>query len=87
MGFEVDLPPGCMLDGDCIRTVPYSQRGGTFCNGRLNMQKWGCRESNKWETVINMGSERISSKDVCLSEVAPAQCRILNDALQYTTGD
>ena len=38
MGFEVDLPPGCM------RTVRYRQRGGTFYIGRpnmSNMQKMG----------------------------------------------
>ena len=57
---DVDIPPGCMFEGACIRTVPYFQRGGTFYIGRLNMssmQIWECRKTNKGETLINMGSE------------------------------
>ena len=60
MGPEVDIPPGCMYDGACMRTVAYIQRDGTFYNGRLNMsnmKNWGCRKTNKGETLINMGSE------------------------------
>ena len=44
MGFEVDLPAGCMFECGCNRTVPYFERGGTFYNGRLhtlNMQILG----------------------------------------------
>ena len=60
MGFEVALPSGCMFDWNCIHTVPYYQRGGTFYHERLNMSSleiWGCRKTNKGETLINMGSE------------------------------
>ena len=37
MGFEVDLPPGCMFDGARIRTLPHMYRGGMFYNGRVKM--------------------------------------------------
>ena len=60
MGSEVHLPSDCMFERDCIRTVPHIYRGGTFYNGRLNMSNmeiWGCRKTNKGETLINMGSE------------------------------
>ena len=60
MGSEVDVPPGCMFDEVCNRTVPCFQRDGTFYIGRLNMsnmQKWGCRKTNKGKILINMGSE------------------------------
>ena len=58
MGFEVHLPSGCMFNR--VRTVPTKERGGTYYNGRLNMSNmeiWGCRKTNKGETLINMGSE------------------------------
>ena len=60
MGSEVHLPSGCMFERDCTRTVPHIKRGGTFYNGRLNMSNmeiWGCRKTNKGDTLINMGSE------------------------------
>ena len=60
MGSEVDLPSDCMFEWDCIHTVPHIYQGGTLYNGRLNMsnmQIWGCRKTNKGETLINMGSE------------------------------
>ena len=60
MGCQVNLSSGCMFDWACIHTVPHIERGGTLNNGRLNMsnmQIWGCRETNKGETLINMGSE------------------------------
>ena len=52
------LPSGCMFNWD--RTVPTKERGGTYYNGWLNMSNmeiWGCRKTNKGETLINMGSE------------------------------
>ena len=60
MGSEVHLRSDCMFDGVCIRTLPDIQRGETFYIGRLNMlnmKNWGCRKTNKGETLINMGSE------------------------------
>ena len=66
MGSEVHLPSGCMFEWDSTCTVPTIQRGGTLYIGRLkmsNMQKWGCRKTNKGETPINMGSKVHFSPD------------------------